>query len=381
MWLLRLVTLCIVFVSASQSVAEKLYTSETVISETVTSETVISETVTSETVTSETLTSEPLTLEKRELPYEKFDNLPWVTINDTTLTLDIYQPLSSKNKPAPVVVIYHGGAWLIGDERGMDQMADYFAREGYVVANMNYRLLVENNNQITLNQVIEDAFGGLLWVKHHIGEYGGDVNKIAVTGDSAGGHLASMILNAGRNLSSTGFDQQPVGYNPTWLPPGKNAEQVAKEGGLGVQAAVISYGVLDVVTVAQHGFETDANIFWQMAQVQARGVLGDQFNVEDHLSYYKALSPQQTIPTAKQYRLPPQFHHVGSVDTTTTPESIQAYVNALKAAGQEVALTIYPGNNHAYMNSGCIEFFKSCFESHAVPVMKETVEYLDGILK
>ncbi|HAN79268.1 MAG TPA: alpha/beta hydrolase, partial [Bacteroidales bacterium] len=57
----------------------------------------------------------------------------------------------------------------------------------YIVCNVNYRLLTANDNTTGMNEIIEDAFGAVLWVKENIKQYGGNSAKIAVTGDSAGG--------------------------------------------------------------------------------------------------------------------------------------------------------------------------------------------------
>ena len=123
----------------------------------------------------------------------------WAKPEGIPLTLDIYVPKTGK-KSYPVLVIYHGGGWLINDNSPMTAMSEYIASHGeFVVANMNYRLLPDNDNTTTLNQMVEDAFGGLLWVKDNIARYGGDPTRIAITGDSAGGHLTAMILMGGRH--------------------------------------------------------------------------------------------------------------------------------------------------------------------------------------
>ena len=308
--------------------------------------------------------------------FTKHDDIVWANAGQRALKLDIYQP--EKAQQAPVVVIYHGGGWLVNDESVMDSMSAYLAEHGgYVVANVNYRLLPDNGNTTQMNEIVEDVFGGLLWVKAHIAEYGGDPTRIAVTGDSAGGHLASMILTRGRQLESDGFAGDSLGFKPTWLPEGKTAEQVARDDGLAVQAAVISYGAFDLLSAAKSGFEASGNMFWQWAGAEPRGMFGSDSNVADNPDYYRAVSPLYNIPAFDEYPLPPQLHHVGSIDTTTPPQAVKAYVDALKAAGQPASLTIYEGNNHAYMDSGCIEALGSCFDTHAVPVLQDILVFLD----
>ena len=113
------------------------------------------------------------------------------------------QLLSSSLNKFPVLLIFHGGGWLIRDKSIMDQMAQYIASNSeIIVCNINYRLLSDLNNTVKMNEIVEDVFGSLLWVKNNIHLYKGDSTQVAVTGDSAGGHLASMIVNSG---GSTGI--------------------------------------------------------------------------------------------------------------------------------------------------------------------------------
>lgn len=297
------------------------------------------------------------------------------------LTLNIHAPTKGET-PYPVVVIYHGGGWLINDNSIMDAMSDYLAREGgFVVANMNYRLLGDNNNTTTMNQIVEDALGGLLWVKERIAEYGGDPERIAVTGDSAGGHLSSMVLLAGQQLGSEGFNGESFAFTPSYLPAGKTPEQIARDNGLQVQAAVISYGAFDMLASAQGGFEKAENFFWQLGGAEARGLFGDQINVTDNPEYYRAVSPAYLIPAATNHPLPPQFFHVGSEDKTTPPHAVKAYVDALQENGHSVSYTVYPDLNHAYLDTGCNEFLGSCFATHAIEPLQDIVDFLNQHLR
>ncbi|PUA27719.1 MAG: lipase [Cellvibrio sp. 79] len=296
------------------------------------------------------------------------------------LTLDIYVPQTGK-KSYPVLVIYHGGGWLVNNNSIMNDMASTIARDGeFVVANMNYRLLGDQNNSVTMNKIVEDVFGGLLWVKDHIAEYQGDPARVAITGDSAGGHLTTMILTRGRQLESDGFAGPSFGFKPSYLPAGKTAEQVAQDDGLKVQAAVVSYGAFDLYTIAQGNFETPKNMFWKFANAEARGIFGNNINVKDNPDYYKAVSPIYFIPAAREYKLPPQFVHVGSLDKSTPPSSAQRYVDLLKAGKQPVEYKVYPGKNHAFLDNGC-NWAGSCFEKDARWPIEDIIAFLHKYLK
>lgn len=308
----------------------------------------------------------------KAIEFAKPDNFP--------LTLDIYVPQTGK-KSYPVLVIYHGGGWLLNNNSIMNDLASKIARDGdMVVANMNYRLLVDQNNTVSMNQIIEDVFGGLLWVKDHIAEYQGDPKRVAITGDSAGGHLTTMILMRGRQLESDGFAGSSLGFKPSYLPAGKTAEQVAKEDGLKVQAAVVSYGAFDLYKAAQGDFETPKNMFWKFANAEARGLFGNKITTKNNADYYKAVSPIYWVPISSEYPLPPQFVHVGSLDKTTPPEAAQAYVDLLKAGKQPVEYKVYPGKNHAYLDNGC-NWANSCFDKDAVEPVNDIIAFLRKTLK
>lgn len=308
-------------------------------------------------------------------------NIVWASPKNFPLTADIYVPKTGKAK-YPVLVIYHGGGWLINNNSIMNSMSEYVASHGeFIVANMNYRLLPDNKNTTNMNEIVEDALGGVLWVKDNIAAYGGDPKRIAVTGDSAGGHLASMVLLSGRNLESDGFAGNTLGFNPSYLPKGKTAEQVAKADGLKVQAAVISYGAFDLFAAAQNNFEKPSNMFWSFAKADARGIFGNTINVADNANYYKAVSPIYNIPLASAYKLPPQFIHVGSKDNTTPPAAVKNYVEQLERAGQAVEFKLYEGKNHAFLDTGCNEFLKMCFDKDAPDALNDILMFLEKTLK
>ena len=148
--------------------------------------------------------------------YTLAEDVLWASPGGFDLTMDIYTPASGK-KSYPVIVVFHGGGWLINDHSIMDQASAYLATNGeYVVCNVNYRLLSDNGNTVVLHQIVEDAFGAVLWIKEQISKYHGDSRKIAVTGDSSGGHLAAMIVNLGNQISSQEFSMQSLKFRPSY---------------------------------------------------------------------------------------------------------------------------------------------------------------------
>jgi acetyl esterase/lipase len=90
----------------------------------------------------------------------------------------------------PVLFYIHGGGWCVGDKLfAAHSSVARIASRGIVVATINYRL----SPDVAFPAHIHDCKRALIWVKQHIHEYGGDANKIFVIGESAGGHLASLV--------------------------------------------------------------------------------------------------------------------------------------------------------------------------------------------
>jgi acetyl esterase len=308
-----------------------------------------------------------------------FKDIVWASPKNFNLTLDIAVP-ETKTKAKPVLVIFHGGGWLLNNKSIMTDLANSIAtRTDIITVNVNYRLLGDVDNTTTVDHIVEDAMGAVLWVKENIKRYGGDPKKIAVTGDSAGGHLAAMVTVAGRNLDSDGFAQKPLGFKPTYLPKGVTAEQVARKNGLKIQATILSYAGFSLVEVAKTNFETEANPFWKWAKAKPRGMFGEKINVHANPEHYQAVSPNEYLVSATEYTFPKQFVHVGELDPMTTPERATAYVERLKSLAQPVDFKIYPGKKHGFLDSGCNDYNNGCFKELSEPAVSDMVKFLNEV--
>ena len=313
--------------------------------------------------------------------YVLVEDIVWSSPKGMDLTLDIYTPISKKES-YPVLIIFHGGGWLINDNSIMDQMSQYLATNGeYVICNVNYRLLSDLSNTVTLDEIVEDAFGSVIWIKNNIFKYKGDNTKIAITGDSAGAHLSAMIVNSGTNLSSETKFEENLNFTPTYLPKGKAAEQVAIANDLRVQAAILSYGSFDIYKSSLEGFETSKNPFWLLSRSKARGIFGNQYNAEKNANMYQALSPIYNIPKKEDRALPPQFFIVGSKDSLTTPASIKEYIEKLELLNHKTEYWEYEDRNHAFLDSGSNFLLGSNFEEDAPQAINKIIDFLDRVFK
>ena len=103
------------------------------------------------------------------------------------LTVDIHQPKG--DGPFPVLIYLHGGGWVLGTPKTHRRLAFRFAEAGYLVFNVDYRLAPE----FPFPAAYDDCESALNWVLEHAAEYGGDVSRLAMGGDSAGGNLTAAV--------------------------------------------------------------------------------------------------------------------------------------------------------------------------------------------
>jgi acetyl esterase len=121
----------------------------------------------------------------------------------------IYWPRSrATDELLPVLILYHGGGWILGDIDTHDTIARYLCRQGeVVVVSVDYRLAPENK----FPAGVEDCYAALEWVAENAAAIGIDATQIALTGDSAGGNLTVVmsLLARARNGPDIAF-QIPV---------------------------------------------------------------------------------------------------------------------------------------------------------------------------
>ena len=110
--------------------------------------------------------------------------------------LDIYRP-KSMTGPLPVLLYIHGGGFRILSKKTHWMMNYLFAQRGFVVFSIDYRLAPKHRFPNGLEDVCAAAAA---WIQDHGAEYGADVSRWAVAGESAGGNLsvALTVANCGR---------------------------------------------------------------------------------------------------------------------------------------------------------------------------------------
>ena len=130
------------------------------------------------------------------------------------LLLDLYLPGPEGGAaPRPAVVHFHGGGWRMGERSSLGPVLDGFGFSafetltdaGFVVASADYRLSQEAHFPAQLH----DAQAAVRWLRNHAADYNVDPDRIYAWGDSAGGHLASLV----------GLTADAVAAVAAWYPP------------------------------------------------------------------------------------------------------------------------------------------------------------------
>ncbi len=262
------------------------------------------------------------------------------------LKYDVFSPIGARNLPA--IIIIHGGGWTANTEEIMRGLARELVRGGqYVVASIDYRWWGTKDGDAKPNTAVDlvnDVFGAIAHFQEHAAEYGADATRLGVTGDSAGGHLsaAAIVLS----------DKVGTVFTPSYLPRGKSASQVGREITAAIKAAAPSYGVF------------------------AGGLLGNVMG-SDGPGILKKVSPQEFIPNIR-HRAVPQFLIRGSNDNLISLPSVQAYVDALKAAGQTAEYVEVPGAGHAFFDWKPDAGTKATFARFGVPYAAKMKEFFNG---
>ncbi|HEX4795385.1 MAG TPA: alpha/beta fold hydrolase [Humisphaera sp.] len=272
------------------------------------------------------------------------------------LKYDVFSPKGAKNLPC--IVIIHGGGWTSNCEDVMRGLARQLAKDGkYVAISIDYRWIGTGDGDAKPNKMvdlIEDCYGAILHIQEHAAEYGADPTRLAVTGDSAGGHLSAAIINMTTMIGDGGFGAKEgvYQYKPTYMPKGKTVQQARDELTKAIRAAAPSYGVFAGQTLRRFAADSPEAL--------------------------KAIAPMDNIPDVKE-RAVPQFLTRGTTDPLISNEQVQAYTDALKAKGQTVEYVQVQGASHAFFDWKPDARTKATFMRFGVPYAAKMEEFFNKI--
>jgi acetyl esterase len=224
-----------------------------------------------------------------------------------------YRPAA--DGPLPTILYFHGGGFVIGDLDTQDDHARLLCRDvEAVVLSVDYRLAPEH----PFPAGFEDCLAATRWAADHIGELGGDADRIAVSGDSAGGNLAAAV-----SLAAT------------------------HEGGPRLAAQLLLYPCVDFREddeMHPSRIENGEGLF--LTSEDMRWFRNHYLHDEAHIS-----DPRASVLLASDLAgAPPAVIATGEYDPLR--DEGEAYAKALEAAGVKVVLRRYDGLIHGFFGMG-----------------------------
>ncbi len=131
-------------------------------------------------------------------------NITYLKVDGTDLKLDVYRPKVKNPVKLPTLVWIHGGGWRGGSKESYSLRVLPWLEMGWNVVNVEYRL----TGAARAPAAVEDCRCALRWVFDNADKYSFDTEKIVVSGQSAGGHLALMT---GMAATEAAFDKNCPG--------------------------------------------------------------------------------------------------------------------------------------------------------------------------
>lgn len=237
----------------------------------------------------------------------KTENRTIIRADGTEMPIRIHTPLG--HGPFGVCFYFHGGGWVLNSIETHDTLVKRLAAgSGCVCINVEYRLAPEHKYPAAP----EDAYSAVQWVYEHASELGCDPNRIAVSGDSAGGNLAAVVCLMARD-----------------------------RGGPKIAYQVLIYPI------------TDCDFERPSYYANGEGYFLSRNEMVWFWDQYLASPDQMREPYASPLRapslsdLPPAFVLTAEYDPLC--DEGEAYAKALQQAGVQVTLKRYDGMIHAFV--------------------------------
>ncbi|HXU68640.1 MAG TPA: alpha/beta hydrolase [Polyangia bacterium] len=253
----------------------------------------------------------------RDARVERLRNRVYHEEGAVRLRVDVYRGRRAAGEPAPsrrpALVFVHGGAWMIGFKafQGLP-MLRHFAALGWVCFSINYRL----SPRATFPDHLVDVKRAIAWVRAHADEFGCDPRFIVMSGNSAGGHLASLAS---------------LTPNDPALQPG------FAEADTSVAACLSFYGIYDFSDRFSHWHNRGLQELLERYVMKAR--------LADAPARFDAASPLSHVgPNA-----PPFLVVHGDRDSIVPVAEARAFVAALRSRSAAPCVYIeVPGAQHAF---------------------------------
>jgi len=253
--------------------------------------------------------------------------------------LDIYRP-RERSGPLPIVLYVHGGGFRILSKDTHWLMGLAFARRGFLVLNVGYRLAPAH----PFPCAVEDVADAFTWMVENAGAYGGDLSRVVFAGESAGANLVTSLA-----LQTVFRREEPF------------ARRVF-EAGLVPQAVVPACGIFqvsDVNRLVRRKPKMPRFLVDRLEEVE-RGYLGGDPCLHGRLLDLADPLVWLERGDRPERPLPPFFLPVGTKDPLL-PDT-RRLARALEERGAVAVDRYYPGEVHAFHAFMFLPNARRCWE-------------------
>lgn len=245
-------------------------------------------------------------------------NVEYANVDGVSLHLQIIVPETRNTKAKgikyPCLVYVQGSAWLKQNINAKLGLLARLAEKGYVIAVVEYR----SSEIAPFPATAIDTRNAIRFMKVHADEYGVDIEKVLVGGDSSGGHSAmfsQLIQDDGEKTN---------------LFSGVNAD---------VKGIISFYGSSSMML--EDGMPSTLN---HHLPESPEGMVAGGVSLREHPELCRKMSVEYNVD--EHTKLPPVLMFHGTKDRTINPRVSDTIYNRLKQCGKDVQLYLLEGADH-----------------------------------
>ena len=255
-------------------------------------------------------------------------NVPYKEVSGKDLHLDLYYPTANRAKQSPVIVFTHGGGWAAGSRHkaatgNFESVFLRLVKEGFAVAPLTYRLAKKDSN-VAMRDCVIDCKDAIRFLAQNSKALEIDPMRVYVMGDSAGGHIAQMLL-----LSS-----------PESLPGDPALAEVTYR----MVAGVSWYGPCDFEKTDLFNHDDRPDFRDRFGP----RILGSDSGPQERLTRYREMSPINYLTSTS----PPLLMIQGDKDTTIPVKHAYYMQEKAKAVQAPVEILIVKNSGHNWRRVG-----------------------------